>query len=275
MLPRPFRVVGTRQDTRDTDTLELEPVDGAAAAVRGRAVHDAAGVRRRRGADLDQRRPRPTRTCSSTRSATSARSPRPSCAAQPGDVLGVRGPFGTGWEVVGRAAAATSSSSPAASGWRRCARPCSRSVAARRGLRPGGAALRRPDPGGHAVRRRAPALGGRRTASTSQVTVDTASTPGAAGSGWSPQLVARAGVRPGPDAGAGLRPRGDDALRRRRRSPTRGVPPDAGAAVDGAQHEVRRGPVRPLPAARATSSASTARCSATTGPGPLMARAEL
>ena len=43
---------------RSSSSAEL----GRAARVRARAVHDALGRRRRRGADLDQRRPRPTRT---------------------------------------------------------------------------------------------------------------------------------------------------------------------------------------------------------------------
>ena len=51
-------------------TLTLEPPDGAPLRLRRRAVHDARHARRRRGADLDQRRPGSTGRWS-TRSATS------------------------------------------------------------------------------------------------------------------------------------------------------------------------------------------------------------
>ncbi len=43
-------------------------------------------------------------------------------AASEGDLIGVRGPFGTGLGPRRRRRAATSSSWPAASAWRRCAR---------------------------------------------------------------------------------------------------------------------------------------------------------
>lgn len=98
MLPRPFRVVHRRQDTADTATLWLEPVDGAALVFKAgqftmlhafgvgevpisisgdpgdpgllqHTIRDVGGV---------------TRTLA---------------AAVPGDVLGVRGPYGVGWGV--------------------------------------------------------------------------------------------------------------------------------------------------------------------------------
>ena len=134
------------------------------------------------------------------------------CAAAPGDVLGVRGPFGRGWQVADGAGGDVVSS-PAASGWRRCGPPSSRSLADRAGLRPGERPLRRPD---------------RRTTCSSPPSwplgadagIDVARHRRPGSRGWPGQvglvteLVPRAPLRPGPDAGAGLRPRGDDALRR-------------------------------------------------------------
>ena len=80
-------------------TLDLVPVDGLSAGVHGRAVHDAARLRGRRGPDLDQRRSRAARdrsvhTIRDVGSVSAALAQR-----RPGTVLGVRGPFGTGWEV--------------------------------------------------------------------------------------------------------------------------------------------------------------------------------
>lgn len=97
MTPVPWRVTGKRQDTADTWTLELEPRDGQAGepyapgqfamlyafgagevpisvsrVVDGRLVHTVRSV-----------------------GATS----RAICAAQPGEMLGVRGPFGTAWPL--------------------------------------------------------------------------------------------------------------------------------------------------------------------------------
>jgi NAD(P)H-flavin reductase len=98
MAPRPFRVVGARPDTDDTVTLTLTALDGeplafaagqftmlsafgvgevpisisgdpGAPAVLQHTVRDVGGVT------------------------------RAIVRAAPGDVLGVRGPFGTGWEV--------------------------------------------------------------------------------------------------------------------------------------------------------------------------------
>ena len=66
--------------------------------VPARAVHDALVDRRRRGADLDQRRPDPSGPLVHTVRAVGAVT-RAICAARPGAVLGVRGPFGTAWPV--------------------------------------------------------------------------------------------------------------------------------------------------------------------------------
>ena len=56
MVPERFRVAERRRETVDTWTLQLEPVDRPGGGVRAGAVHDAVRVRRRGGADLDQRR---------------------------------------------------------------------------------------------------------------------------------------------------------------------------------------------------------------------------
>jgi len=98
MLPRPFVVRRTRQDTRDTYTLELEPVDGEPLSYRagqftmlhafgvGEAPISISGHQARTG--------RLEHTIRNVGSVTAAL-----VAAAPGTVLGERGPFGTGWEV--------------------------------------------------------------------------------------------------------------------------------------------------------------------------------
>ena len=98
MLPRPFRVHRVHQDTRDTYTLILEPVDGEPLAYEpgqftmlhafgvGEAPISISG---------DPSRPdRIEHTIRNVGSVTAAL-----VAAVPGTVLGVRGPFGTGWDV--------------------------------------------------------------------------------------------------------------------------------------------------------------------------------
>ena len=123
MLPRPFVVRRVHQDTRDTYTLELEPTDGAPLAwLPGQfTMLHAFGVGEAPiSISGDPSRPdRIEHTIRNVGSVTAAL-----VAAGPGTVLGVRGPFGTGWDV-GRAGAVTSSSSPAGSAWPRCARPSS------------------------------------------------------------------------------------------------------------------------------------------------------
>ncbi len=99
MLPRPYRVVGTRRDSHDTLTLELEPRDGAGLAFRpGQfTMLQAFGVGEVpvsiSGDPADPRRL--VHTIRDVGGVT-----RALCAVRPGDVLGVRGPFGTGWEVA-------------------------------------------------------------------------------------------------------------------------------------------------------------------------------
>jgi NAD(P)H-flavin reductase len=99
MLPRPFVVQRTRQDTRDTYTLELEPADGAALSWTpgqftmlhafgvGEVPISISGDPGRSG-PLEH-------TIRNVGSVTAAL-----VAAGPGTELGVRGPFGTGWGVT-------------------------------------------------------------------------------------------------------------------------------------------------------------------------------
>ena len=98
MLPRLFRVERTRRDTRDTFTLELAPVDGDPlrfAAGQFTMLH-AWGV----GEVPISISGDPTadglleHTIRNVGSVT-----RALVGSARGDVLGVRGPFGTGWEV--------------------------------------------------------------------------------------------------------------------------------------------------------------------------------
>ncbi len=98
MLPRPFVVRRIHQDTRDTYTLVLEPADGEPMDFRpgqftmlhafgvGDAPISISGDHRRTDR-LEQ-------TVRNVGSVTAAL-----VAAVPGTVLGVRGPYGTGWEV--------------------------------------------------------------------------------------------------------------------------------------------------------------------------------
>ncbi len=99
MVPRPFRVVRTRRDTRDTFTLELEPVDGiplrfAAGQFTMLAAFGVGEVPISISGD-------PTKpgllehTIRNVGGVTAAL-----VAAQPGTILGVRGPYGTGWGVA-------------------------------------------------------------------------------------------------------------------------------------------------------------------------------
>ncbi len=97
MVPQPFRVTKRRRELTDTWTLELEPAGGARVAARARPVHDAVcfGVGEvpvSVSGDVGRRR-------SSTRCARSGAVTQAICAAEPGEVLGVRGPFGNGWPV--------------------------------------------------------------------------------------------------------------------------------------------------------------------------------
>jgi NAD(P)H-flavin reductase len=100
LLPRLFRVRRTRRDTRDTFTLELAPLDGAPLRFRpgqftmlhafgvGEVPISISGDPATVDGPLEH-------TIRNVGSVTAAL-----VAAHPGTVLGVRGPFGTGWQVA-------------------------------------------------------------------------------------------------------------------------------------------------------------------------------
>lgn len=99
MVPRTFRLVRTRPDTRDTFTLELEPTDGIPlkfSAGQFTMLH-AFGV----GEVPISISGNPVKdgllehTIRNVGGVT-----RALVAAEPGTELGVRGPFGTGWDVT-------------------------------------------------------------------------------------------------------------------------------------------------------------------------------
>ena len=96
MTPRPFRVVRRRRETRDTWTLELEPVAGEPLeALPGQfTMLYAFGVGEvpisisgRSGGSL-------VHTVRAVGAVSEA-----ICATRPGEVLGVRGPFGNAWPI--------------------------------------------------------------------------------------------------------------------------------------------------------------------------------
>ena len=212
MLPRPFRVIGTHLDTRDTVTLALEPLDGVPLAHRRRAVHDAARLRRRRGADLDQRRPDPARSADAHDPRRRRRHPRAGHRERPATSVGVRGPFGTGWDVadgaggdvvvvaggIGLAPLRPASCEVVADRRASTAGWCCSTARARRRTSCSPRTWRR-GPSAHDI--------------VVEVTVDYGPPSWTGRVGLVTKLVTRAGSTR-PHAGAGLRARGDDALRR-------------------------------------------------------------
>ena len=99
MVPEPFRVVGTRQDTADTWTLGLEAVSGDPGPRFGPGQFNmvyAFGVGEVPiSISGDPAGPGPLEhTVRSVGPVTAA-----ICAARPGDMLGVRGPFGSSWPL--------------------------------------------------------------------------------------------------------------------------------------------------------------------------------
>lgn len=98
MLPRTFRVVRTHLDTRDTVTLALEPIGGEGLGHRAGqfTMLHAWGIGEVPiSICSDPIRPGPLmHTIRDVGSVTHAL-----VTARPGSELGVRGPFGTGWEV--------------------------------------------------------------------------------------------------------------------------------------------------------------------------------
>ena len=100
MMPVLHRVTGKRRETADTWTLELEPAAGGlpAFAPGQFAMLWSGGVGEvpiSTSADLT----RPGALVHTVRAVGSVT--RTICAAEPGDVLGVRGPFGTAWPLAG------------------------------------------------------------------------------------------------------------------------------------------------------------------------------
>ncbi|GAA6525136.1 FAD/NAD(P)-binding protein [Intrasporangium sp. DVR] len=99
MLPRLFRVVSTRRDTADTHTLVLEAVDGGTLPFRPgqfTMLHSFGVGEVPISISGDPAHPELLQhTVRDVGSVTAS-----ICAAGPGTVLGVRGPFGTGWDVA-------------------------------------------------------------------------------------------------------------------------------------------------------------------------------
>ena len=99
MVPEPFRVVRRRRETADTWTLELEPIgrDGVKPEPGqfsmlyvfgvGEVPISISGYRASSGALLHT-----VRVAGAVTKAI--------CASRPGDILGVRGPFGTAWPLT-------------------------------------------------------------------------------------------------------------------------------------------------------------------------------
>ncbi|HTX46460.1 MAG TPA: FAD/NAD(P)-binding protein [Solirubrobacteraceae bacterium] len=97
MVPAPFRVAGKRRDTADTWTFELLGEDPLAFAP-GQFTMLCAGGAGEVPISISGDPDRPERLTHTVRAvglATAA-----ICAAEPGSVLGVRGPFGAGWPVA-------------------------------------------------------------------------------------------------------------------------------------------------------------------------------
>jgi len=96
MTPRPFRVVRRRRDTHDTWTLELEPDGGPPLEVApGQfTMLYAFGVGEVPVSVSRTEGPRLVHTVRAVGAVTEA-----ICAAAPGAVLGVRGPYGNAWPV--------------------------------------------------------------------------------------------------------------------------------------------------------------------------------
>jgi NAD(P)H-flavin reductase len=100
MLPRPYRVTGVRRETRDTFTLELEPVEGQPAPFApgqfnmlyvfgvGEVPISISGDPARPEALIHTVRAVGTVT-------------EPLVRAKAGTIVGVRGPFGNGWPMEG------------------------------------------------------------------------------------------------------------------------------------------------------------------------------
>lgn len=100
LLPRLFRVLTVRQDTHDTYTLVLESLDGEGLAFRPgqfTMLHSFGVGEVPISISGDPAHPEVLEHTVRNVGAVTASL----VTAQPGTVLGVRGPFGTGWEVAG------------------------------------------------------------------------------------------------------------------------------------------------------------------------------
>ncbi len=166
----------------------------------------------RRGPDLDQRRSRPSGAAGAHRARGRPRHRRRSAPPSPGEVLGVRGPFGTpGRSRRPRARRRDRGRRDRAR--RRCGRRCSGCSPAR-ALRPPGVALRRPRRPTSCCSPRSSGVA-RSAASRSLATVDSAGPEWLGHVGVVTRLIGRADARPARERRSVLRPRGDDALHRR------------------------------------------------------------
>ena len=98
LLPRPFRVVATRRETRDTMTIELESLDGDDVPFEAGqfTMLQAFGIGEV-PISISGHPGRPGRLVHTIRDVGGVT--RALCAARTGDVLGVRGPYGRGWGV--------------------------------------------------------------------------------------------------------------------------------------------------------------------------------
>jgi NAD(P)H-flavin reductase len=98
MVPRPFVVLTKRQDTADTWTLELEPRGGEPLKFApGQFTMLSAGGAGEVPISISGDPDRPERLVHTVRAVGLAT--QAICAADPGRVLGVRGPFGNDWPV--------------------------------------------------------------------------------------------------------------------------------------------------------------------------------
>jgi len=99
MVPRPYVVTRTNQDTRDTYTLAFEPLEGdplTFEAGQFTMLHAFGVGEAPISISGDPTRPGPLwHTIRNVGSVTAALATAP-----PGTVVGVRGPFGTGWEIT-------------------------------------------------------------------------------------------------------------------------------------------------------------------------------
>ncbi len=97
-LPRPFRVTATHREAHDTVTLELEPQDGRGLAFEAGqfTMLSAFGVGEV-PISISGHPDRPDRLVHTIRDVGGTTAAL--CAMRPGDLVGVRGPYGRGWGV--------------------------------------------------------------------------------------------------------------------------------------------------------------------------------